>query len=121
MLANIKNGQTANRDFILQNQKKICERVLNILWKENYIIGYSKNRTKNNTYKIALKYQKDKPAIKNIKLISKPSKRTYYSSKQIWKINSNKYFIIFSTNKGLQSLNDCKNLNIGGQPIITIR
>jgi small subunit ribosomal protein S8 len=74
-----------------------------------------------NSLKIFLKYKNGKPVINTIKVISKPSKRIYWSIKQIWKINSSKNFIIFSTNKGLKSVIDCKKLRIGGEPFISIK
>ena len=71
--------------------------------------------------KVFLKYSSNgKPIINNIKLLTKPGRRIFYSLKQIWKIDSNKTFIIFSTNKGLQRIDDCKKLKIGGEPFILI-
>jgi small subunit ribosomal protein S8 len=119
MFANIKNGQTSKKPFITQTRKKICESFLKILWKENLILGYKINY-KYNKIKIFLKYTNNKPAINSLNLISKPSRRIYYSAKQISKINSSKYLIIFSTNNGLKSLLNCKKLKIGGEPFIII-
>ena len=94
MFANIKNGQMAGHNIIFQRRKKICEAFLKI--------------------------NKNKPAINSVKFLSKPSRRLYYSIKQIWKIDSNKSFIIFSTNRGLKSILECKKLRIGGEPFIVI-
>ena len=118
MFANIKNGQLTKRSFIFQPRKKICELYLKILWREGFILGYridSKNQIK-----IFLKYKNNQPVINSLNLISKPSRRIYYSIKQISKINSSKSFIIFSTNKGLKSIIECKKLKIGGEPTIII-
>ena len=120
MIANIKNGQTARKSFILQKQKKICNSFLNILWDEGYILGYKTQKNNSNTIKIFLKYNQGKPVINSLKLISKPGHRIYYSAKQIWKINSNRTFIIFTTNKGLLTTTDCKKLKIGGEPLVSI-
>lgn len=120
MFANIKNGQLAKRAFIYQNRKKFCETFLKILWNEGYILGYTILKQDSQKIKIFLKYKNGEPAINSIKSISKPSRKIYYSIKQIWKINSNNNFIIFSTNKGLKSIIDCKKLKIGGEPFILI-
>ena len=117
MFANIKNGQLAKREFIYQVRKKNCEPLLKILNKEGFILGY---KIKSNKIKIFLKYKNQRPVINLIKIISKPGRRIYYSIRQIWKINSNKIFIIFSTNQGLKSITDCKKLKIGGEPVIMI-
>lgn len=121
MFANIRNGQLAKRSFIYQKRKKLCEAFLRILWNEGFIIGYKISKNDNTLIKIFLKYTNDgKPTINNIKLITRPGRRVYYSIKQIWKIDASKNFIIFSTNKGLKTINSCKKLKIGGEPFILI-
>jgi small subunit ribosomal protein S8 len=121
MFANIKNGQLAKRSYIHQKKKKLCELVLNILWNEGFIVGYKIEKTEKAKIKIFLKYvENGKPSINNIKVISKPGRRIYYSLKQIWKIDSNETLIIFSTNQGLKTLSECKKLKLGGEPLITI-
>ena len=120
MFASIKNGQIAKRSFIFHTRKKICESFLKVLWQEGFIIGYKIDSNNKNKLKIFLKYKNGRPVINSLKLISKPSRRIYYSIKQVWKINSSKSFIIFSTNKGLKSVLECKKLKIGGEPLIII-
>ena len=120
MFANIKNGQLAKRTFIYQKKKKICESFLQVLWNEGFILGYKIDENNPNLLKIFLKYTNGKPVINSIKPISKPSRRVYYSIKQIWKLDSNKSFIIFSTTKGLKSILECKKLKIGGEPYLII-
>ena len=120
MFTNIKNGQISGRSVIFQKRKKICETFLKILWVEGFILGYKIDEKNNDQLKIFLKYTNNKPAIQSIKFLSKPSRRLYYSAKQIWKIDSNKSFMIFSTHKGLKSIVECKKLNLGGEPFIHI-
>lgn len=120
MFANIKNGQLAKRSYVLQKRKKICESFLKILWKEGFILGYQTDQTDESQIKIFLKYKNKTPVINSIRLISKPSRRIYYTIKQIWKIDSNKSFIILSTNRGIKSITECKKLKIGGEPFISI-
>ncbi len=125
MFASIKNGQLAKRSFILHQKKKICEKFLDVLWNEGFILGYrncfqkTKN-FKNDLTKIFLKYRNGKPAINMIKTITKPGKRVYCKAKQVWKMSSNKTFVIFSTNKGLKTLEECKKLKIGGELYIVV-
>jgi len=120
MFANIKNGQVAKRSYVFQKRKRICESLLKVLWKEGFILGYKTNQTNDDQIKIFLKYRNRTPVINSIKPISKPGRRVYYTIKQIWKIESNKCFILFSTNQGIKSITECKKLKIGGEPIISI-
>jgi small subunit ribosomal protein S8 len=121
MFANIKNGQMAKKSIITGPRKNICESFLKILWDEGFISGYKVSSQKNKNLEIFLKYTKNgKPVINSLKFLSTPGQRVYYSSKQIWKLDSSKTFIIFSTNKGLKSINECKKNKIGGEPIVII-
>ena len=121
MFTNIRNGQLAKRSFIYQKKKKLCESFLKILWNEDFIVGYKISTLREGSIKIFLKYMDNgRPAINNIKLITKPGRRVSYSIKQIWKIDSNKFFLIFSTNKGLQTIEGCKKLKIGGELLALI-
>lgn len=121
MFANIKNGQTAKKSIIVQTRKNMCEHILKLLWDEGFISGYRISLENAQKLEIFLKYQKNgNPTINSIKTMSKPGKRLYYSAKQIWKIDSSKLFIIFSTNKGLKSITQCKKFKLGGEPFLII-
>lgn len=120
MFSSIKNGQLAKKAFIYHTRTKICEKFLKVLWNEGFILGYKLDQKDSKKIKIFLKYKNEEPVISSIKVITKPGKRIYYSIKQIWKLDSSKTFIIFSTNKGLKTINDCKKLKIGGEPFILL-
>ena len=119
IITSIQNGLIANKVFIQVPNKKTIEMLLNVLWSEGFILGYTKIDSK--YLKIFLKYKKGKPAINSIKLISKPSTRIYYSIKQLWKFNFNQGLLIVSTTKGFLSINECKKLKLGGEPILIIK
>jgi len=121
MFTSIKNGQMAKKSTVIGPRKNICESSLKVLWNEGFITGYRISRENNNKLEILLKYTKNGiPAINSIKFLSKPGQRTYYSSKQIWKLDSSKVFIIFSTSSGLKSINECKKNRLGGEPLVII-
>lgn len=121
MIAIIKNGQQSKKAFVTIMRKKTCEYVLNILWDEGYISGYKISSINSNILKVYLKYNNENPAINNIKLLTKPSLKVYYSLKQLWKLNSSEGLLIISTNKGFMSLNDCKKYRLGGEPFLTVK
>ena len=121
MFTSIQNGQMAQKSIIKTPRKNICESFLKLMWDEGFINGYRISKENTNNLEIFLKYDNvGKPAINSLKFISKPSQRIYYSNKQIWKLDSYKTFIIFSTNKGLKSINQCKKQRIGGEALILI-
>jgi len=121
MFANIKNGQMAKKNVILESKKNICESFLKILWDEGFISGYRIFVLNDEKIEIFLKYTRTgKPVINSLKCLSKPGRRVYYSAKQIWKLDSNKIFIVFSTNQGLKTINQCKKSKTGGEPLALI-
>lgn len=110
---NLKNAQLNKKNFIICRKNKLCENFLKLFWNQGFILGYKLNDQ--SKFKIFLKYKKNQPVIHSLKTISKPSYKIYYSKKQIWKINSSRSLIIFSTNKGLKCLAECKKFNTGGK------
>ena len=121
MVTSIKNGQMAKKNVIISPKKNSCESFLKILWDEGFISGYRVSFHNENSLEIFLKYTKNgKSTIKTLNFLSKSSQKVYYSSKQIWKLDSSKMFIVFSTNRGLKSLNECKKHKIGGELFLVI-
>ena len=121
MLTSIKNGQMAKKSSVIGSRKNICESLLKVLWNEGFIAGYRVSSENCNKLEILLKYTKNgMPVINSMKFLSKPGQRMYYSARQIWKLNSSKTFIIFSTNSGLKSINECKKNRLGGEPLVII-
>ena len=117
----IKNGQLTRKSVVKGSRKNICESLLKILWDEGFISGYKICPHNHKSLEIFLKYTKTgKPVINSIKFISKPTQKIYYSSNIIWKLDSSKTFIIFSTSRGLKSINDCKKAKVGGEPLVAI-
>jgi len=116
----INNGQLSKKLTVKFKKKKSCERLLNILWDEGYILGYKISKNNPSMIVVYLKYNNNLPSINKIKIISKSSLRVYYSVKQLWKLKENQGLIILSTTQGLLSINSCKKFGIGGEPILII-
>ena len=121
LISIIKNGQLVNKSFVICKKKKNYDALLNILWDEGYIFGYKNITCQSNTIKIFLKYVNNVPVIINFKIISKPGLRVYYRLAQLWKINTNQGLLILSTNQGLLTLESCKKIGAGGEPILIIK
>ena len=121
MFISIKNGQMAKKRIVIGPRKNICESSLKVLWNEGFIAGYRVSSENKNKLEIFLKYTKNgTPVMNSMKFLSKPGQRIYYSARQIWKLDSSKTFIIFSTNSGLKSINECKKNRLGGEPLVII-
>jgi len=121
MFANIKKRPNGKKKCDFRAKKNICESFLKVLWDEGFISGYRTFALNDKKIEIFLKYTRTgKPVINSLKCLSKPGQRLYYSAKQIWKLDSSKTFIIFSTNQGLKTIDECKKNKIGGEPFALI-
>lgn len=79
MLISIQNGQIAKLNFILQPRKVLYESILQILWKNGYILGYQVDKSNNKKFKIFLKYKYNKSVISSIKKLSNTGYDIFYS------------------------------------------
>ena len=121
MLISIKNSQKSKKSSVKVSRKNMCEVFLKLLWNEGFISGYKVVSSDKTKLEVFLKYSNiGNPSINSIQFVSKPSRRIYFSIRQIWKLDSSKVFVIFSTNHGLMSIKDCKKNKIGGEPLVIL-
>ena len=127
-LVRFKNSILTHKHICFVPKTKLTYNLLNLLLKENLIISFyeiTNLRKKKKYYKIFLRQiSNDLMLIKDLKLISKPSRRIYLSSKNYKKYKNTKIFkaflVIISTSSGLLTLNDCLIKGIGGEILLVI-
>ena len=110
----IQNAQLVKKAFIFENQKKMNENFLNLLWDAGFILGYRTNKNLKKS-RIFLKYHKTQPSIQLIKKMNRLGFKSYYSFQQIWKLDATKTFMILVTDHGFKTITQCKKLKIGGK------
>lgn len=120
LIAALKNGSIANKPTVIHVNKKINLEILNMLWEKGYILGYKKSAARPLKIEIFLKHNKEKSGIKKITSVSKPGNRVYSSCSNLWEIYSANSLVIVSTNKGIKSLDECKKLGLGGEPLLIV-
>ncbi len=125
MLIRIKNAYLSRKDKVLLPSSKIKEIVVELLKKEGFVSSFKlvKKGPKSDLI-INLKYKKDKgklvPAVRNIKLVSKPGRRVYVSHNKIPYVFSGIGINILSTNRGILTGQEAKNNHLGGELICQI-
>ena len=130
MLTRIRNAQAVKKTTVLVPYSEIKMEILKALLKHGYIQGIEqvKKKTKNSQsgmdkkfIEIQIKYDKDgQPKISEIKRISKPSKRVYLKSKEIWPFKKGLGIRILSTSKGVLADLEAKKLKMGGEVLLEI-
>ena len=123
MLTRIRNANTAKHDTVDVPASKIKESIAKILLDEGYIKSYEiVEDGVVKTIKITLKYGVDKnqKVISGLKRISKPGLRVYRSVEDMPKVLGGLGIAIVSTNKGILTDKQARELNVGGEVLAFI-
>jgi small subunit ribosomal protein S8 len=120
MLTRIRNGQKARLLNVGLPASKLKCAVLDVLQKEGYIGGYTKDDAKG-VIDISLKYSRlGDPVISEIHRVSKPGKRMYSAIADLPGYYNNMGIHILSTPSGVMSDREAKKLNVGGEVICKV-
>ena len=118
MLTRIRNANTAKHDTVDVPSSKMKLAIADILVKEGFIKKYDVVEDGNfKTIRITLKYGKDKneKIISGIKRISKPGLRLSANKKDMPKVLGVLGVAIISTNQGVITDKQARELGVGGE------
>ncbi len=117
MLTRIRNGQRAHKTVVESPASKIRANVLEVLQREGYIRGYSREEVRPGIteLKIELKYVDGEPVIREITRVSKPGRRIYSKIADLPRVYNGLGIAILSTPRGVMSDNEARAANVGGE------
>ena len=115
-ITRIRNGLMRGKMNVLVPYSKLKHDLANVLVSEGYLKACKKiDLDSKIMIDIELKYHDDKPVIKEIKRISKPSLRKYSGASEINSVKGGLGSYILSTNQGLMTDKDARANNVGGE------
>ena len=118
-LTRIRNAVKANHKVVEAPGSKIKREITKILFEQGYILAYKFDTDEKGhpTIKIALKWDAASKtnAIKNLKRVSRPGLRQYASVDTMPRVLNGLGIAILSTNKGIVSDKEARNMNVGGE------
>ena len=117
-LTRIRNASMAGHKVVEIPSSKMKVELTRVLHEKGYILSYKVvEGTPYNTIKIALKYHPEskKAAIKKIIRVSKPGLRQYAGVATMPRVLNGLGIAILSTNKGIVSDKEARNMNVGGE------
>src|SRR3989344_825101 len=121
MLIRIKNAQAAKKPDVVFPHSKIKLEIAKTLEKEGYVGSVQKRNKKNlKLIEVGLIYESGEPKISGLKRISKPSRRVYRTSKEIFKVKNGMGLAVYSTSKGLLTNKEAAAKKIGGELMFEI-
>lgn len=119
MLTCIRNAILAKHKVVKIPHTKLTFNITNLLLKEGLIKSYRKLKIgRRDSILISLKYTGEKGQISlitNLKRISKPGSRVYYSSKKIPRVREGFGIAIISTSKGILTDKQARERRVGGE------
>lgn len=121
LVSRIKVAISSKHLYCIIPYSKLAVKLLDQMIFTGYIYGYNYiNVDSHLSIKIKLKYYHNKPLINHIKLLSKPSRKLYWTYKKLQNyLNSNKgSIILLSTNNGILNSDQALKLKIGGEVLI---
>ena len=120
MLTRIRNGKNSKLLSVVMPASKLKCAVLDVLAKEGYINGYTKDDAKE-FIDVSLKYSRlGNSAISEIHRVSKPGKRIYSAIADLPGYYNNMGIHVLSTPHGVMSDREAKKLNVGGEVICKV-
>lgn len=121
-LIRIKNAYLAHHKSLTLPYGRNVEAIGKILVKEGFIEDTKATieENKRKVITITLKYKNRKPALTDLKRVSKPGLRIYVSKNHIPRVYGGLGIVILSTSSGVMSSRDAKKKNIGGELLCKI-
>lgn len=118
----IRNAIQAKKETVTLPTSRVKTEIVNILKKEKFIKDYKVIEDGNKrSVRVHLKYLKgNRPAINDLKRISRPSLRRYVDVKKIPRVLSGLGVVILSTSKGVITGEEARKQNIGGEVICKV-
>jgi small subunit ribosomal protein S8 len=122
LLTRIRNGQRSHQPMVQSPASKIRANVLEVLQREGYIRGYSREEVRPGVaeLKIELKYVDGEPVIREITRVSKPGRRIYSRVADLPRVYNGLGIAILSTPRGVMSDNEARAANVGGEVLCRV-
>lgn len=129
LLTRIRNATRVGYPLVSVQASKVKERLLGVLLASGYIHGFERaveKKKKNEksakpVIKIQLRYTgAGKPAVREIKRLSRPGKRVYVRSEKIPRHRGGLGTVIVSTSQGMMTDADARQKGLGGELICSV-
>ncbi len=121
MLIRIKNAQKAGQPSVEIPFSKLKFSLAKVLEKEKFVNGVEERGKKAaGKINIVLKYSDGKPAIQDIKRISRLSQRIYVTKDKIRSVKQGYGIAVISTSQGLMTNKEAKKAGLGGEIVCEV-
>ncbi len=117
MLTRIRNAYRAGHGTVEMPYSHFKEKIAKVFLKNNYLNTLKKDKR---TLKLTLKYHQGKPALTQIKKISKQGLKVYKRKDKLPYVLSGLGIAIISTSKGVMIAREARKKGLGGEILCEI-
>lgn len=117
----IKNSAQAGRRRVILPYSRMGKTIGKILLEENFLEELKEEKSGNiKTLVAKIKFERRKPVINGVSVVSKPSLRIYAKAKNIRKIKKGLEVAVISTNQGVMTHREAIKKGKGGEVLFKI-
>lgn len=118
----VRNALKAKKEEVVIPSSKVKESISQILKDEKFISNFQVLEEGKKKYiKLYLRYLKgNKPALKNIRRVSRPSLRRYVEVDRIPRVLNGLGVVVLSTSKGIMTGTKAREENVGGEVVCKV-
>lgn len=117
----IKNAYLARRQSVVLPFSNVTLAIGNVLVKEGMLANIKEDMTDNKKILHAdLRYVRRRPALTQVRVISKPSLRIYVGSKDAQRKNRDAVLSVVSTSQGIMTGKDAAKKGVGGELLFSV-
>ena len=122
MVARIRNGQNAGKEYITVPNSKLRAAVLAVLKEEGFIEDFKKQEIDEHRSNliVTLKYVGGNGAIQEISVVSKPGRRVYSGSAKMPRVLNGLGIAVVSTPHGVMTDHKARLMNVGGEVLCKV-
>jgi len=113
LINRLRNGYMVYHLGVSFKEVRFSTKVLDLLWKENLIRGYTK--TNDGIITVLLRYYEGSPICSRLIVLSRPRDRLYLSLLDLSRISDDFGVLILSTPKGILTAEDAVRKGEGGE------
>ena len=117
----LKNGSMARKKELIIPYANISKAIAKVLVKEGFIESVAEDTIDGHRYLVInLRYQRRKPTLTDVALVSKPSLRIYVGADEIMKKQGRSAIAVLSTNSGVMTGKEAIKKGVGGELLFKV-
>jgi small subunit ribosomal protein S8 len=121
LLIAIKNAGNAGKASAVVPFSKFQSSIAKALFDAGYLASYKKQtKSGHDVLEVGIAYNADRPRVRDVKRISKPSRRLYASVHDIHTVKNGHGILVLSTPKGILTGDQAKTEHVGGEILFEI-